>query len=252
MLNLNLFMDITTTGWDLPQNKRYFVIHCDNQNAIQLASCESYRPRTKHIDIRYHHIVWLAIRRWLSKAFYRQTWQQFKKVPGEQFILLILKGKLDNFSRSLYQQQIEDNAENGNIEAFFAFLHKRCRVSESMEFKQMNHQDEKKPNTKKQKFKHKEQICNWCGKNHATVKWSKANYCVYCAYAQIINLLNAFINRCAQHAARGTTDFCINQTACWKADYHCTNRRIHTIDNCLQLEKECLKRYLFSAYISLG
>lgn len=31
-------------------------IQCDNQSAIDLASSEAYRPRTKHIDIRHHHI----------------------------------------------------------------------------------------------------------------------------------------------------------------------------------------------------
>lgn len=31
-------------------------IYCDNQSAIKLASGEAYRPRTKHIDIRLHHV----------------------------------------------------------------------------------------------------------------------------------------------------------------------------------------------------
>lgn len=31
-------------------------IYCDNQSAIELASVVAYRPRTKHIDIRHHHI----------------------------------------------------------------------------------------------------------------------------------------------------------------------------------------------------
>lgn len=29
---------------------------CDNQSAIKLAETEGYRPRTKHIDIKFHHI----------------------------------------------------------------------------------------------------------------------------------------------------------------------------------------------------
>lgn len=29
---------------------------CDNQSAIQLANCDGYRQRTKHIDIRHHYI----------------------------------------------------------------------------------------------------------------------------------------------------------------------------------------------------
>lgn len=31
-------------------------VYCDNQGALRLAETEAFRPRTKHIDIRYHHI----------------------------------------------------------------------------------------------------------------------------------------------------------------------------------------------------
>lgn len=31
-------------------------VFCDNQSTIKLASSEAYRPRTKHIDIRLHHV----------------------------------------------------------------------------------------------------------------------------------------------------------------------------------------------------
>lgn len=31
-------------------------IYCDNQSTIKLGASDAYRPRTKHIDIRYHHI----------------------------------------------------------------------------------------------------------------------------------------------------------------------------------------------------
>lgn len=31
-------------------------VFCDNQSSIKLAESDAYRPRTKHIDIRYHHI----------------------------------------------------------------------------------------------------------------------------------------------------------------------------------------------------
>lgn len=30
--------------------------YCDNQSAINLGESEAYRPRTKHIDIRFHHL----------------------------------------------------------------------------------------------------------------------------------------------------------------------------------------------------
>lgn len=32
------------------------VIKCDNQSAISIAEVEMFRKRSKHIDIRYHHI----------------------------------------------------------------------------------------------------------------------------------------------------------------------------------------------------
>lgn len=32
------------------------IVHCDNQSAIKLSMSEAYRPRTKHIDIRLHHV----------------------------------------------------------------------------------------------------------------------------------------------------------------------------------------------------
>lgn len=32
------------------------VIHGDNTSALKIANCEAFRERTKHIDIRHHHI----------------------------------------------------------------------------------------------------------------------------------------------------------------------------------------------------
>lgn len=31
-------------------------LYCDNQSAIKLSESDAFRPRTKHIDIRYHHL----------------------------------------------------------------------------------------------------------------------------------------------------------------------------------------------------
>lgn len=31
-------------------------ILCDNESAIKLTKTDEFRPRTKHIDIRYHHL----------------------------------------------------------------------------------------------------------------------------------------------------------------------------------------------------
>lgn len=38
------------------QQKSTIKIMCDNQSAIDLGESEAFRPRTKHIDIRFHHI----------------------------------------------------------------------------------------------------------------------------------------------------------------------------------------------------
>lgn len=38
------------------QPQKLVIIRCDNQSAINLGESEAFRPRTKHIDIRYHHI----------------------------------------------------------------------------------------------------------------------------------------------------------------------------------------------------
>lgn len=32
------------------------IVYCDNQSTIKLAENDGYRPRTKHIDIRFHHL----------------------------------------------------------------------------------------------------------------------------------------------------------------------------------------------------
>lgn len=63
-------------------------ISCDNQSAIDLASSEAYRPRTKHIDIRHHHIR-DHIRHGLIELSYVRTENQVadsltKAVTGEK------------------------------------------------------------------------------------------------------------------------------------------------------------------------
>lgn len=32
------------------------VLYCDNQSTIKLSESDAFRPRTKHIDIRYHYL----------------------------------------------------------------------------------------------------------------------------------------------------------------------------------------------------
>lgn len=36
--------------------QRNIPLYCDNQSTLKLATSDAFRPRTKHIDIRYHHI----------------------------------------------------------------------------------------------------------------------------------------------------------------------------------------------------
>lgn len=35
---------------------RPITVYCDNQSAIQLGTVEAFRERSKHIDIKHHHI----------------------------------------------------------------------------------------------------------------------------------------------------------------------------------------------------
>lgn len=42
--------------FDSSLEKRPIVIACDNQSAIKLAETDGFRARSKHIDVRHHHI----------------------------------------------------------------------------------------------------------------------------------------------------------------------------------------------------
>lgn len=55
-----------------------------------------------------------------------------KDVSADQIMVHILKNKLDKQSRMLYQPKIENNEIIENTETFFMFLHKRCRVLETV------------------------------------------------------------------------------------------------------------------------
>ena len=41
---------------DLELQDEALVLHCDSQNAIQLAKNPAFHARTKHIDVRYHYM----------------------------------------------------------------------------------------------------------------------------------------------------------------------------------------------------
>lgn len=105
----------------------------------------------------------------LLRKFHDQSKEYFvllKNVSGEQMLVHVLKSKLDNFTRSLYQQQVEDKEVGENCEDFFAFLHKRCRVLESMEFKRNVERDERKSKFKPGHSKQEAKSCSCCGKDH--------------------------------------------------------------------------------------
>lgn len=55
-----------------------------------------------------------------------------KDVSGEQWIVYVLKNKLDEHTRTIYEELIENNKIKENMETFFTFLRKRCRVLESI------------------------------------------------------------------------------------------------------------------------
>lgn len=44
----------------------------------------------------------------------------------------VLKNKLDDNTRELYEEQVEDNKIGDGLNDFFAFLNKRCRVLETV------------------------------------------------------------------------------------------------------------------------
>ncbi|XP_055297021.1 uncharacterized protein LOC129565810 [Sitodiplosis mosellana] len=46
----------TQLAGEIGEKQEPVTIYCENNSAIQLGELEAYRPRTKHIDIRYHHI----------------------------------------------------------------------------------------------------------------------------------------------------------------------------------------------------
>jgi transposase InsO family protein len=46
----------------LGELKKPTTIYCDNESAIKLSQSDAYRPRSKHIDIRHHHVRQLADR----------------------------------------------------------------------------------------------------------------------------------------------------------------------------------------------
>lgn len=51
-----------------------------------------------------------------------------KDVTGEQMLIHIFKTKLDNLTKSLYQQQIEEGERSDSVDDFFSFLKKRCKT----------------------------------------------------------------------------------------------------------------------------
>jgi hypothetical protein len=54
---LNLVQELREHNFNLPSNKP--IVHCrvfeDNSGAVELSTVFKFRPRTKHINTKYHH-----------------------------------------------------------------------------------------------------------------------------------------------------------------------------------------------------
>lgn len=64
-----------------------------------------------------------------------------ENVSSEQLLVNVLKNKLDDNTRELYEEQVEDNKIGDGLNDFFAFLNKRCRVLESVWKREKDVQD---------------------------------------------------------------------------------------------------------------
>jgi hypothetical protein len=67
-------------------------VYCDNTSAINLAHCNGYRPRTKHIDIRYH-----GIRDYVSKNLIKIDYVQTEDNTADMLTKPITAEKLIKF-----------------------------------------------------------------------------------------------------------------------------------------------------------
>ncbi len=55
VIPLMLVMNELSTIWKIPSAAPYVIVHEDNQSAKHLATTESFKPRTRHIAVKYHH-----------------------------------------------------------------------------------------------------------------------------------------------------------------------------------------------------
>lgn len=90
-----------------------------------------------------------------------------RNVSAEQWLVHILKHKLDRFTRNLYEQRFEDKEKKESIEDFFSFLQYRCRSMEFMDFDFNKNKERYKSNTKPFNQRVRDQACVCCGKDHA-------------------------------------------------------------------------------------
>lgn len=87
-------------------------INCDNQSAIRLASTDCYKPRTKHIDIRFHFLREYVIKS-VIKFEYVQGCEMVadnltKGTTCEKHLFCISK-------MGLHSSGVVGNIENANI-----------------------------------------------------------------------------------------------------------------------------------------
>lgn len=106
----------------------------------------------KAMDLeRVQHISAQQLRNFHDQS--KECYALLKDVSSEQILIHIFKNKLDNLTKSLYQQQIEENENNESMNEFFVFLNKRCRVLETMDFKKQNSKEDRKTNQNQNKTK---------------------------------------------------------------------------------------------------
>lgn len=71
-------------------------IYCDNQSAIELSKSDGYKPRTKHLDIRYHYI-----RDLLKQGLIKVEFLPTEKMVADSLTKAVTKEKTDFCANSM-------------------------------------------------------------------------------------------------------------------------------------------------------
>ncbi|XP_036345999.1 secreted RxLR effector protein 161-like [Rhagoletis pomonella] len=71
-------------------------LYCDNQSAIKLAESDGFRPRSKHIDIKYHHL-----RETVENGIISIKYIPTVEMAGDSLTKAVAKGKNDFFPQKM-------------------------------------------------------------------------------------------------------------------------------------------------------